>query len=62
VERALGCWDNPAVSPATMKSLLSFSRGAGRMIKADWEQVSYRIVRQNALQALIPTTPDWQTS
>jgi uncharacterized protein (DUF1800 family) len=61
VERALGGWDNPAVSPATMKSLLSFSRRAGRLIKADWEQVSYRILRQNALQALIPTTPDWQT-
>jgi hypothetical protein len=61
VERALGCWDNPAVSPATMKSLLSFSRRAGGLIKADWEQVSYRILRQNALQALIPTTPDWQT-
>jgi hypothetical protein len=61
VARALGCWDNPAMSPATMQSLLSFSRSAGRQIKADWEQVSYRIVRQNALQALIPTTPDWQT-
>jgi hypothetical protein len=61
VQRALSAWDNPQLSPVTLKSLLAFSRRAGGLIKADWEQVSYRILRQNALQALIPTTPDWQT-
>ena len=61
VTRALRAWDNPQLSPGTLKSLLAFSRRAGGLIRADWEQVSYRILRQNALQALIPTTPDWQT-
>ena len=28
---------------------------------ADWERITFRILRQNALRALIPTTPDWQT-
>jgi uncharacterized protein (DUF1800 family) len=61
VNSALACWDNPALSPDTLNSLLDFSRGAGDLIKADWQQVPYRIMRQNALRALIPATPDWQT-
>jgi hypothetical protein len=58
---ALGCWDDPALSAGALKALRAFSRDAQRLIKADWEQVSYRVLRQNALRALIPTTPDWQT-
>jgi hypothetical protein len=61
VTRALRSWGDPQLSPTTLKSLLRFSRRAGGLIKADWEAVTYRILRQNALQALIPTTPDWQT-
>jgi Protein of unknown function (DUF1800) len=61
VARALAWWGQPAMSRHTLDSLMSFSRGAQRLIKADWEQVSYRILRQNALRALIPTTPEWQT-
>jgi hypothetical protein len=40
---------------------MAFSRRVQRSITADWEQVSYRILRQNALRALIPTSPEWQT-
>jgi uncharacterized protein (DUF1800 family) len=58
---ALGYWHEPALSPATRRNLLAFSRRAQDGIKADWEQVTFRILRQNALRALIPTTPDWQT-
>jgi uncharacterized protein (DUF1800 family) len=61
VASALASWDNPDLSPATMNALQSFSRDAERLITADWERVNYRIMRQNALRALIPTTPDWQT-
>ena len=61
VHAALAAWGNPQMSGETMRSLERFSRDAGRLIRADWEQVSYRILRQNALRALIPTTPDWQT-
>ncbi|MGA9858508.1 MAG: DUF1800 domain-containing protein [Solirubrobacteraceae bacterium] len=61
VSSALAAWGNPALSGETMDALARFSREAGALITADWEKVSYRILRQNALRALIPTTPDWQT-
>jgi hypothetical protein len=58
---ALKYCGEPALSDAAKRGLLEFSRRAERGITADWEQVTYRILRQNALRALIPTTPDWQT-
>jgi uncharacterized protein (DUF1800 family) len=61
VQKALAAWGNPPMSQSAMRALMSFSRDAQRLIRADWEQVAYRILRQNALRALIPTTPDWQT-
>jgi len=60
VSRALAHWDDPELSTDTLGHLLTFSRRAQRTIRADWEAVSYRILRQNALRALIPMTPDWQ--
>jgi hypothetical protein len=33
-----------------------------RGITATWEVLPYREIRQNALRALIPMTPDWQTA
>ncbi|HWF75292.1 MAG TPA: DUF1800 domain-containing protein [Solirubrobacteraceae bacterium] len=59
---ALRFWGDPAFSARTRGNLLAFSRRAQRGIVADWEQVTYRILRQNALRALIPTTPEWQSS
>jgi uncharacterized protein (DUF1800 family) len=61
VRAALAHWGNPLLSAATLRSLITFSRQAQAMISADWEQVTYRILRQNALRGLIPTTPEWQT-
>jgi uncharacterized protein (DUF1800 family) len=58
---ALRYWGEPELSAQTHRNLLAFSRRAQRAIKADWEQVTYRILRQNALRALIPTTPEWQS-
>jgi uncharacterized protein (DUF1800 family) len=61
VSRALQYWGDPELSPTTHRSLEAFARRAQRGITADWERVTFRILRQNALRALIPTTPDWQT-
>jgi uncharacterized protein (DUF1800 family) len=61
VANALKYWGGPALSRETRANLLAFSRRSQHSIKADWEAVSYRILRQNALRALIPTTPEWQT-
>ena len=58
---ALRYWGDPQLSSQTRRNLLAFSRRAQRGIKADWEQITFRILRQNALRALIPTTPEWQT-
>jgi hypothetical protein len=59
--RALAFWGNPELSDATTHELHAFSRRAQKRIRADWEERPYRVMRQNALRALIPTTPDWQT-
>jgi hypothetical protein len=58
---ALRYWGDPPFSARTLGNLLEFSRRAQRGITADWEQVTFRILRQNALRALIPTTPEWQS-
>ncbi len=59
---ALAYWDDPPLSTQTTANLLSFSVAAARQITADWEQTTYRVLRQNALRALVPTTPEWQTN
>jgi hypothetical protein len=59
--RALAFWGNPELSDTTLSELRAFSRRAQKRIKADWEERPYRVMRQNALRVLIPTTPDWQT-
>jgi hypothetical protein len=61
VAKALAFWGGPELTAETHGSLLAFSRRAQRMMTEEWQQVPYRIMRQNALRALIPTTPDWQT-
>ena len=61
VQSAMSYWGDPPLSAQTRRSLLAFSHRAQHAITADWERVAYRILRQNALRALIPTTPDWQT-
>jgi uncharacterized protein (DUF1800 family) len=61
VASALRYWGDPELSAQTRSNLVAFSRRAQRGIIADWEQVTFRILRQNALRALIPTAPEWQT-
>ena len=61
VDNALRYWAYPALSEETKANLLAFSRRAQHTITADWEAVTFRILRQNALRALVPTTPEWQT-
>jgi uncharacterized protein (DUF1800 family) len=58
---ALAHWGDPPLGSTSERHLLDFSRRAARTIHATWEQVPTRVLRQNALRALIPTTPDWQT-
>jgi uncharacterized protein (DUF1800 family) len=58
---ALAHWGDPALASQTHRHLLGFSSRTGASIRAAWEQIPDRVLRQNALRALIPMTPDWQT-
>lgn len=62
VDKALRFWGDPTISSETRKELLRFSRRVGQAAKADWEQGSFRGLRQNALRMMIATSPDLQTS
>ena len=61
VAGALAYWGDPSISSQTQNSLLDFATRVEQGITEHWERVTYRVLRQNALRALIPTTPDWQT-
>ena len=62
VEKALKYWGNPSISPPTMAALVDFGEAVEAAIEADWQQRSFRGLRQNALRALIATSPDQQAS
>jgi uncharacterized protein (DUF1800 family) len=62
VSAAADFWGHPSLSSATSQALIAYGRRVQRQTHASWEQETYRILRQNALRALIPMTPDWQTA
>jgi uncharacterized protein (DUF1800 family) len=62
VANALHYWGGPTLSAGARANLQEFSRLVEGEITATWEARPYREVRQNALRALIPMTPDWQTA
>ncbi len=62
LDSALAFWAQPVLSTPTTKNLIAYGHRAQRDATASWEQLPYRILRQNALRALIPMTPDWQTA
>jgi hypothetical protein len=61
VRKALRFWGDPTVSRATRKSLERYAGAAGAAATAEWQQESYRLLRQNALRILIATSPEMQT-
>jgi uncharacterized protein (DUF1800 family) len=62
VRKALRFWGDPAVSAATRKNLERYAASVQGVATADWQQSTYRALRQNALRVLIATSPDMQTS
>ena len=61
VEKALRYWGNPAIAAATRDELVGFGRDVESAIVADWQQTTFRALRQNALRLLLATSPDLQT-
>ena len=62
LNRALKYWGKPTLSDRTRKELLHFAVRVEKIAREDWQQESYRALRQNALRMLIATSPDYQTS
>jgi uncharacterized protein (DUF1800 family) len=61
VNRALRFWGNPPISKRSRKSLERYANAVARSATADWQQQTFRALRQNALRMLIATSPEMQT-
>jgi uncharacterized protein (DUF1800 family) len=59
---ALAYWANPLLSPESTQCIANFAQSALQEPLADWEESSFRALRQNALRMLIATSPDLQVS
>jgi uncharacterized protein (DUF1800 family) len=62
LDRALAYWSGPELSGQTHGNLLGYAKTTAHEIHNVSEQIPYRLLRQNGLRALIPMSPDWQTS
>jgi uncharacterized protein (DUF1800 family) len=62
LERAHRYWGEPTVTPATREGLLAFGQAVEDAIEANWQESSYRALRQNAMRLLLATSPDMQAS
>jgi uncharacterized protein (DUF1800 family) len=62
VAKALKFWGKPSLSKKTQGELLHFANRVEAIAKEDWQQESYRALRQNALRILIASSPDFQTA
>jgi hypothetical protein len=62
MRRARGFWRSPALSKQTRDELRRYSRKVDKAIRDDWQEDTYRALRQNALRIMIAISPDYQTS
>ena len=62
VEKALKYWANPPIDPATQAGLVAFGGAVEDAIVADWQEGTFRALRQNALRLMIAVSPELQTS
>jgi hypothetical protein len=59
---ALAYWGQPPLSSESQQCIAQFAQSCLPADIAEWEQSSYRAIRQNALRMLIATSPDMQVS
>ncbi|MCB0865854.1 MAG: DUF1800 domain-containing protein [Solirubrobacterales bacterium] len=62
LEAALRFWGKPTVSDRTRRELLQFCSRVEKVATEEWQQQSYRALRQNALRILIASSPDYMTA
>jgi uncharacterized protein DUF1800 len=60
LDAALATWDYPPLRKEQQDELLRFSGSAFPGSLANWQQIAYRALRQNALRQLIAVCPDLQ--
>jgi uncharacterized protein (DUF1800 family) len=61
-QHAIDFWGGQPLSDLARDHLLDLGRRIQHGQNQKWEQVEFRNLRQNALRALIPMTPDWMTA
>jgi uncharacterized protein (DUF1800 family) len=61
-DNAIRFWGGQPLSAPAREHMLELSRRVAHGQNQEWEQVEYRQLRQNALRALIPMSPDWMTA
>jgi uncharacterized protein (DUF1800 family) len=59
---AMQYWGRPALSGESEDCIAAFAQNCMSLATAEWEQSSFRAIRQNALRMLIATSPDMQVS
>jgi len=62
VRKALRFWGAPALTKQTRRELQRFAKRVEEVATEDWQQGTYRALRQNALRILIVMSPELQTS
>jgi uncharacterized protein (DUF1800 family) len=60
--RAIEFWGGRPLSETAQHNLIALGRQIARGQTQEWQQVTFRQLRQNALRSLIPMTPDWMTA
>jgi uncharacterized protein (DUF1800 family) len=61
-DHAIAFWGGQPLSDTARQHLLELGRRIAHGQNQKWEQVEFRNMRQNALRALVPMTPDWMTA
>ncbi len=61
VSTALKFWGEPQLRTGARKGLERYAGAVATAATADWQQETFRLLRQNALRMLIATSPDMQT-
>jgi uncharacterized protein (DUF1800 family) len=59
---AIEFWGGRPLSETAQHNLIALGRQIARAQTQEWQQVTFRQLRQNALRVLIPMTPDWMTA
>jgi uncharacterized protein (DUF1800 family) len=61
-DHAIAFWGGRPLSDRARHNLIELGRRIAAGQTAQWQQVPFRQLRQNALRNLVPMTPDWMTA